>query len=136
MPHSEATGTSLPAGPCLQLVLAAGQDGAEASPSGDKAPFTAPASHAPSSASASCHQLALLPGVTAGGGGLGWGLTLPVQLLEQGELPLLHVLSPIPAPAPPAVPSQVSCRNVVVVSQHSDGKSRSSWDLAVWFSLT
>uniref|UniRef100_A0A8B9SFP2 Uncharacterized protein n=1 Tax=Anas platyrhynchos TaxID=8839 RepID=A0A8B9SFP2_ANAPL len=66
----------------------------------------------------------------------GWVGTERGGLLEQGELPLLHVLSPIPAPAPPAVPSQVSCRNVMVVSQHSDGKSRSSWDLAVWFSLT
>lgn len=46
-----------------------GRDGAEAGPSWDKAPFTALASHVPSSASASCHQLSLLPRLTVGGGG-------------------------------------------------------------------
>uniref|UniRef100_A0A663EDI1 Uncharacterized protein n=1 Tax=Aquila chrysaetos chrysaetos TaxID=223781 RepID=A0A663EDI1_AQUCH len=81
-----------------------GRDGAEAGPSWDKAPFTAPASHAPSSASASCHQLALLPRMTSGGGGQDRGLTLSVQSLEERELPLLHVLSLVPTPALPAVP--------------------------------
>lgn len=81
-----------------------GRDGAEASPSWDKAPFTARASHAPSSASASCHQLALLPRMTSGGGGQDRGLTLSVQSLEERELPLLHVLSLVPTPALPAVP--------------------------------
>lgn len=41
--------------------------------------------------------------MTAGGGGQDWGLTLPVQLLEELELPGLHVLSPVPTPAPPVV---------------------------------
>lgn len=58
-----------------------GRDRAEAGPSWDKAPFTALASHAPSSASASCHQLALLP--RTGGGGQDQGLTLPLQWLEE-----------------------------------------------------
>uniref|UniRef100_A0A8C0BXM8 Uncharacterized protein n=1 Tax=Buteo japonicus TaxID=224669 RepID=A0A8C0BXM8_9AVES len=81
-----------------------GRDGAEASPSWDKAPFTAPASHAPSSASASCHQLALLPRMTSGDGGQDRGLTLSVQSLEERELPLLHVPSLVPTPALLAVP--------------------------------
>jgi len=107
MPHSELLAHRCPRDSACSWCWQQGRVGAEAGPSWDKAPFTAPTPHAPSSASASCHQLALLPRTTttAGGGGQDRGLTLPVQSLEERELPLLHFLSPGPAPAPPLVPS-------------------------------
>lgn len=122
VPCSEATGTSLPAGLCLQLVLAAGQGRSRGRSPWDKAPFTALASHAPSSASASCHQLALLPRRTAGGGGQDQGLTLPVQSLEEREMPLLHALSPVHC-ASSGSSSQVPYGNMMITSA-------ASWDLA------
>lgn len=143
LPRSEATGTSLPQDSACSWCWQQGRDGAEAGPSWDKAPFTAQASHAPSSASASCHQLALLPRTeqTVGGGGQGWGLTLPVQSLEERELPLLHILSPVPTPAPPAVPPPTSPTETRWLHpqwyQHFPGKSpktAGTWHPAIFLS--